>query len=211
MKTLKKIMGDLQSDDTKRFLDKHVVVKHPDPAGNGDDVFNATNIKKAGKGDDRHGYDSETDRKVYEEMSDDETDIAEGEEAHAQFQHYHNETSKLLKGIGQSLSKHHSAVTDKKGYNNGVAHWGHVGDIKNIHRNLQDIHDNILQQGEYAKPAVVKGLKEEFDLTEDDSIVENIIELFDLLDEEQQQQVATLLENEQYDEFLSFIEELGAE
>jgi len=253
MKTLKKVLGDLQSDDTKRFIDKHVVTKHPDPAGNGDDVFNATNVKKAGKEDDRHGYDSETDHKVYEEMSDDEkaererlvkgmkkgfssfkdrygkdaksvmyatatkqamkeeANIAEGEEAHSQFQQYHNDTAKLLKNIGQGLNKHHAAVTDKKGYNNGVAHWGHVGDIKNIHRTLQDIHDNILQQGEYAKPAVVKGLKEELDLTEDDSIVEDIVELFDLLDEDQQQQVAAMLENEQYDDFLSFIEELGAE
>jgi hypothetical protein len=251
MKTLKKVLGDMQSDDTKRFVDKHVVTKHPDPAGNGDDVFNATNVKK--DGGERHGYDSETDHKVYEEMTDDEkaererlvkgmkkgfssfkerygkdaksvmyatatkqamkedTELVEGEEAHAQFQHYHNETAKLLKNISSGLGKHYDAVTDKKGYTNGVAHWGHVGDIKSIHRNLQDIHDSILQTGEYAKPAVIKGLKEELDLTEDDSMVEDIVELYELLDEEQQQKVAAMLENEQFDEFLSFIEELGDE
>ena len=54
-----------------------------------------------------------------------------------------------------------SSDLDKKGYNGGQAGWGHVSDIKGIHRQLQDIHDSILQQGEWAKPAQLKAVKEE--------------------------------------------------
>ncbi len=252
MKTLKKVLGDLQTDDTKKFIDKHVTTKYPDAAGNGDDVFNATNVKTVDRKAERHGYSSDEDHKVYEEMSDDQRaererivkgmkksfssfkdrygkdaksvmyatatkqamkedteQVNEGEEAHAQFQHYHNQTAKLLKDIHAGLSKHYDAVTNKKGYSGGVAHWGHVGDIKNIHRTLQDIHDNILQQGEYAKPP--KALKEELELAEDDTLIDDVADLFELLDEEQQQRVVSMLDNEQYEDLLSFIEELGDE
>lgn len=252
MKTLKKVLGSLETDDTKKFIDKHVTAKHPDPAGNGDDVFNATNVKTIDRKSTRHGYSGADDHKVYEEMSDEQTSererivkgmkknfasfkerygkdaksvmyatatkqamkedvqkLDEGEEAHAQFQQYHNQTAKLLKDIHSGLSKHYNAVTDKKGYNSGVAHWGHVGDIKNIHRQLQDIHDNILQQGEYAKPP--KALKEELDLAEDDTLIEDVVELYELLDEEQQRRIVDMIENEQYEDLLSFIEELGDE
>lgn len=252
MKTLKTVLGGLQPDDTKKFIDKHVVAKHPDVAGNGDDVFNASNIKTIERKASRHGYSGEEDHKVYEEMTADQKaererivkgmkkslssfksrygndaksvmyatatkqamkeetlSLEEGEDAHAQFQHYHNETAKLLKNIHAGLNKHYAAVSDKKGYNNGVAHWGHVGDIKNIHRSLQDIHDNILQQGEYAKPP--KALKEELELPVDDTLVEDVVELYELLDEEQQRQVISMLDNEMYDDLLSFIEKLGDE
>lgn len=51
----------------KKFKDKHVTIKHKDPAGNGDDVFNASNIKTATRMKDNHGYDAGgQDEKVYE-------------------------------------------------------------------------------------------------------------------------------------------------
>jgi hypothetical protein len=250
MKTLKKVLGTMQTVDTKRFVDKHVVDKKEDPAGNGDDVFKGTNVKAVDRATTRHGYNPEEDAKVYEEMTDDEkaerervvkgmkksfasfrdrygkdaksvmyatatkqamkedTDLQEGEQAHSQYLHYHAEASKLLKNIQSGLDKHHGAVTDKKNYSKGSAHWGHVGDMKDFHRSLQDLHDRVLQQGEYERPAQIK---EELDLTEDDTFVDDIVELYDLLDEDQQQHVAMMLENEQYDELLSFIEELGDE
>lgn len=262
MKTLKKVLSGVNVDsDTKKFIDKHVVTKHPDVAGNGDDVFNATNVKTIEREKERHGYSGENDHKVYEDTQqvdeklganadagdyirdfqksdapqfkgksqekrrqmgvaafmaakneEVERSVNEGEEAHAQFQNYHKQTAALLKQIHTGLSKHYDAVTDKKGYGGGVAHWGHVGDIKNIHRQLQDIHDGILAQGEYAKPPkVTKMMKEDLELNEDDGLVEDIVALYELLDEEQQQHVADLLEKEQYEEILSFIEALGDE
>jgi hypothetical protein len=256
MKTLKKVLGAHSvSNDTKRFVDKHVTAKHPDANGNKDDVFQATNIKPVDREKEKHGYSPENDHKVYESLTDSEMakredivkgmkknfasfkqrygadaksvmygtatkmakedvdQIQEGEEAHAQFQKYHDDTAKLLKNIHAGLSKHYDNVTSKKGYNNGKANWGHVGDIKHIHRQLQDIHDNILQHGEWAKPPELKtaSLREDLNLNEDDGLVDDIVELYDLLDEEKQQHLVKLLEDEKYDDILTFIETLGDE
>jgi hypothetical protein len=53
----------------KKFKDKHVTIKHKDPAGNGDDVFQATNIKTSPRMADNHGYDTGGhDEKVYEDV-----------------------------------------------------------------------------------------------------------------------------------------------
>jgi len=49
----------------KRFVDKHVVIKHKDKNGNGDDVFKATNMKGVERSP-NHGYNPGEDEKVYE-------------------------------------------------------------------------------------------------------------------------------------------------
>ena len=69
MKTLKDILEVYQakSKDERRFVDKHIVVKHKDLNGNKDDVFQATNIKTVGRKAERHGYEQGEDEKVYEE------------------------------------------------------------------------------------------------------------------------------------------------
>ena len=58
-----------QSPDEQRFIDKHVVAKHSDPTGNGDEVFKASKVKYAKRKKERHGYDSGADEAVYEGMS----------------------------------------------------------------------------------------------------------------------------------------------
>lgn len=71
MKTLKEILQlevyEPKSPDEKRFKDKHVVVKHKDANGNGDDLFNAKNIKTVDR-EPNHGYNPGEDEKVYEEV-----------------------------------------------------------------------------------------------------------------------------------------------
>ena len=71
MKTLKEILQlevyEPKSPDEKRFKDKHVVVKHKDANGNGDDLFNAKNIKTVDR-EPKHGYNPGEDEKVYEEV-----------------------------------------------------------------------------------------------------------------------------------------------
>jgi hypothetical protein len=52
---------------TQRFIKKHVVAHHEDPAGNGDDVYNASNIKPV-KRSPEHGYDPGQDEEVYENV-----------------------------------------------------------------------------------------------------------------------------------------------
>jgi hypothetical protein len=59
-----------KSPDEQKFVDKHVTIKHKDRNGNGDDVFNAANIKTIKRKEERHGYDSGEDEKVYEEVED---------------------------------------------------------------------------------------------------------------------------------------------
>lgn len=59
-----------KSPDEQKFVDKHVVIKHKDRNGNGDDVFNAKNVKKADRKKERHGYEPGEDEKVYEEVED---------------------------------------------------------------------------------------------------------------------------------------------
>lgn len=69
MKTLKQIFGEVYGPDTKdgkAFVHKHVTVKYDDRNGNGDDVFQATNVKPVKRKEERHGYDSGEDEKVYE-------------------------------------------------------------------------------------------------------------------------------------------------
>lgn len=57
----------IKSADEKRFADKHVIQKIADRNGNGDDVFNATNVKGVERTP-KHGYNPGEDEKVYEEV-----------------------------------------------------------------------------------------------------------------------------------------------
>lgn len=71
MKTLKQILGNLggfqpKSEDEQEFVKKHVVDKIEDVDGNGDDVFQATNVKTADRPGERHGYTDKDDDKVNE-------------------------------------------------------------------------------------------------------------------------------------------------
>ena len=67
-KTLKEILEvyEPKSPDEKRFKDKHITVKTKDRNGNGDDVFQATNIKTVDRSKEGHGYNPGEDEKVYE-------------------------------------------------------------------------------------------------------------------------------------------------
>lgn len=55
-----------KTKDEKRFMDKHVVQKHADRAGNGDDVYRATNVKAYDRAASKHGYNPKQDQDVYE-------------------------------------------------------------------------------------------------------------------------------------------------
>jgi hypothetical protein len=70
MKTLKQILElyKPKSQDEDKFVKKHIVVKHRDKNGNGDDVFQATNIKALDRKKERHGYEPGEDEEVYEEV-----------------------------------------------------------------------------------------------------------------------------------------------
>lgn len=74
MKTLKDMFEVYRpkSPDEQKFVDKHVIVKQKDRnevngKANGDDVFNATNVKTVDHKATRHGYAPGEEEKVYEE------------------------------------------------------------------------------------------------------------------------------------------------
>lgn len=256
MKTLKKVLGDHNTPSSaKAFVDKHITTKHPDAHGNGDDVFQATNIKTIDRKKERHGYSGEEDHKVYEaslsagemskredivkgmkknfasfkqrygadaksvmyatatKMAKEETELSESDNSHAQYMKSLNDSHALLKKMTTALNGHCDNVCDKKNYTGGQAGWHHAETMKNIHRSLQDMHDNILREVDYTEPPKPVKLKEEIQeelqLNEDDGLVDDIVELYQLLDEDQQQQLVKLLDEEKYEEILTFIETLG--
>ena len=206
-----------KTKDEKRFMDKHVVKKTDDVNGNGDDVFRATNVKQHNRTH-GHGYNTGEDQKVYESKTlsailgerhmTPSDQLVESEEAHVQFQKYHDDTAKLLKHIHTGLSKHYDNVTHKKNYSSGQAHWGHVGDIKHIHRQLQDIHDSLLQTGEYAKPP--KPMKEGYELFDvfEDGFREEVVTVFESLSEDHQQTMIEMIEAEDYDTVVEIVKEI---
>jgi hypothetical protein len=72
LKELKAKLGELQGPEdntvaTKNFYRKHKTVEHPDPAGNGDDVFKASNVRTVKRSPD-HGYEPGEDAAVYEDV-----------------------------------------------------------------------------------------------------------------------------------------------
>lgn len=144
-------------------------------------------------------------------MKEDVDHLVEGEESHAQFQKYHDDTAKLLKNIHTGLSKHYDNVTNKKGYNSGQAHWGHVGDIKEIHRRLQDVHDSILQTGEYAKPPqIMKSMKESLELFDvfAEELQQDVQTVFESLDDTNQQVMIEMIETGEYDAVVEIVKEI---
>jgi hypothetical protein len=69
MKTLKQILEVYapKPGDEKRFVKKHVTIKHADANGNGDDVFTASNVKTIDRKKEKKGHDAKTSEAVYEE------------------------------------------------------------------------------------------------------------------------------------------------
>jgi len=142
-------------------------------------------------------------------VAEDVENINEGETAHAQYLHYHGEAKKMLDKIGKGLDTHAKHVSSKDNYGGGQAHWGHVGDMKHFHRQVQDLHDAVLQQGEYAKPpAAIK--KEETDLFAcfDDDTRKQVEQVFEQLDDDNKQVIIEMIEAEQYDDVAAIAEEV---
>lgn len=57
-----------KAEGEQNFVDKHKIEKVKDPAGNGDDVFSASNVKPDDRKESRHGYEPGEDEKVYDEI-----------------------------------------------------------------------------------------------------------------------------------------------
>jgi hypothetical protein len=96
-------------------------------------------------------------------------------------------------------------VTSKKSYNKGEPHWGHVGDIKDMHRSLLDLHDRILQTGEYSKPVSMKEEVEQ--LSEDDELTQLLNTIYENLSDENKEIFEQILEEDPI-YMIEFLEQL---
>lgn len=139
-----------------------------------------------------------------------EIELQEGEVAHAQYKQYHSEAKKMLDKIAKGLDTHAKNITSKDNYNGGEAHWGHVGDMKHFHRQIQDLHDQVLQTGEYSAPPKVMKIKEDLDqeITEEQysEIIDAIME--DMTDVEREEFLQLMETEEGCQEIVEMLDEV---
>lgn len=78
--------------------------------------------------------------------------IDEALDAAARYGQHHTAIKELMKSIDHHVRNHKDNALKHKNYQGkkGV-HWGHVGDLAQVHSQLADIHDRLAQQGEYKK------------------------------------------------------------
>lgn len=76
--------------------------------------------------------------------------IDEALDAAARYGDHHTAIKSLMKSISQHIDNHKTSALKHRDYRGkkGV-HWGHVGDLAQVHSQLADIHDRLAQQGEY--------------------------------------------------------------
>jgi len=145
MKTLNQFVEQtgykkVKAPDEQKFVDKHTSETKEDRAGNKDDVFKASNVKKSERKKERHGYEPGEDEAVYEAM-----------DAAARFDHHHQHAKALLKSISDHLKTHAAEAAAHKDHKGRKGpHWGHTGSMEHVATQLSNIHDNLARTGEYA-------------------------------------------------------------
>ncbi len=132
MKTIKELFEVYKpkSPDEQKFVDKHVTIKHKDRNGNDDDVFKATNVKAIKRKEERHGYDSGEDEKVYEETEElgDEIvfeldeEVESLEEGTVGYKHYTITSHPKMQGAGEGGDIKHVFGHPKKMGKLGIEH-----------------------------------------------------------------------------------------
>ena len=134
-----------------------------------------------------------------------EEDLHESEDSHKAFQDQHNTAAKHLKGITKALSDHYNSVTDKKHWHKGEAQWHHVSTIKNINRQLEDLHQMVAQETDYAKPPKPISMKEGIQLDDEGLELLNIV--YDSLTDENKAVLEDIVENNP-DQLVEFLDQL---
>jgi hypothetical protein len=152
----------VKNPDEQKFVDKHVVAKHADRNGNGDEVFKGSKVKMDDRRKTRHGYNPGEDEKVYEELKGSQHKIDANKNGKVDAHDFHllrkkkkvaeeaeelEELSKktlgsyVIKSLAPSSEKSVSNLASKGGYKLGKARdddytAGEKEDAKSVKRSL---------------------------------------------------------------------------
>ena len=82
--------------------------------------------------------------------------------------------------------------------------------MKNLHRTLQDLHDDLQQNVEYAQPPKPIKMKEEVDLFAcfEEATRKQVEQMFEQLDDDNKQIVIEMIEAEQYEDVAVIAQEV---
>ena len=132
---------------------------------------------------------------------------------HDQYNTYHAGVKDMLKKIGAQVDAHKEAAmsptewSKEKGGNMGL---GHVYNMKNMHRTLQDLHDQLQQDVEYAQPPKPIKMKEEADLFDcfAEDVRTRVKEVYEALDDDNKQVMIEMIEAQEYDTIVEVVNEV---
>jgi hypothetical protein len=132
---------------------------------------------------------------------------------HEQYATYHAGVKDMLKKIGEHVDGHKEAAMSPTEYNKekgASMHSGHVYAMKNLHRTLQDMHDDLQQAVEYAKPPKPIKMKEELDLFAcfSEETKKQVEQVFEQLDDDNKQIIIEMIEAEDYDTVVEVVQEV---
>ena len=113
-----------KSPDEQKFVDKHVVIKHKDRNGNGDDVFNG-NTKTIKRKEERKGYDVGDDEKVYEALKGDQHKIDANKNGKVDAHDFH--LLRKRKKVAEEVDLDEAVTVNKKNYSWGKMVTVHQG------------------------------------------------------------------------------------
>lgn len=113
-----------KSPDEQKFVDKHVVIKHKDRNGNGDDVFNG-NTKTIKRKEERKGYDVGDDEKVYEALKGDQHKIDANKNGKVDAHDFH--LLRKRKKVAEDVDLDEAVTVNKKNYSWGKMVTVHQG------------------------------------------------------------------------------------
>ena len=132
---------------------------------------------------------------------------------HDQYSTYHAGVKDMLKKLGAAADAHKEAAMSPTDYNKEKGanmHSGHVYTMKNMHRTLQDLHDQLQGEVEYAQQPKPMRMKEETDLFScfDEETRKQVEQVYEHLDDDNKQIVIEMIEAEEYDELVSIVNEV---
>ena len=155
-------------------------------------------------------------KKVAESLEEFNEEFEQLDEAarHDQYATYHAGVKDMLKKIGAHADQHKEYAMSPTEWNKEKGanmNSGRVWNMKSLHRQLQDMHDNLQQDVEYTKPYQAPKIKKEevdlFDVFAED-IREQVKEVFESLNEENKQVMIEMIEAQDYDTIVEVVKEV---